>query len=248
MSVCIFTGPTLSVKDATLELSATYLPPAEAGDVYRAALTRPCAIGIVDGYFQSAPAVRHKEILWAMSEGIHVFGSASMGALRAAELAVFGMEGVGKIFESYRDNIFEDDDEVAIAHAPAEDGFRAASEAMANIRETLRAAEIASVISVNVRGALEQIAKRTFYPDRNYPRLLRDALEEGMAEAELAGFREWLPAGRVDQKRDDALNMLRHIRKRLEQDMQPKRVRYQFEHTFMWEAAVRALAPQSEQD
>src|SRR5439155_25574779 len=103
MSVYVFTGPTISAAEAARELQAMYLPPAAEGDVYRVARKRPQAIGIIDGYFQSTPPVRHKEILWAMSRGIHVFGSASMGALRAAELASFGMEGVGTIFEFYRD-------------------------------------------------------------------------------------------------------------------------------------------------
>ena len=60
--------------------------PSAQGDVYRVAQERPSAIGIVDGYFEGVLSVWHKEILWAMAEGIHVFGSASMGALRAAEL------------------------------------------------------------------------------------------------------------------------------------------------------------------
>src|SRR5947207_4112834 len=147
MNVFIFTGPTISPAEASAELKAVYLPPAAEGDVYRVALHRPQAIGIIDGYFQSVPTVRHKEILWAMSRGIHVFGSASIGALRAAELAAFGMEGVGAIFESYRDGILEDDDEVAIAHGPSGVGFRAASEAMVNIRHTLRKAESIDIIS-----------------------------------------------------------------------------------------------------
>ena len=96
----IFTGPTISPAEASAELKAVYLPPASEGDVYRVALHRPQAIGIIDGYFQSVPTVRHKEILWAMSCGIHVFGCASIGALRAAELLPFGMEGVGAVFES----------------------------------------------------------------------------------------------------------------------------------------------------
>ena len=87
MSVFVFTGPTLSPEKACAELDAIYLPPVSQGDVYRAALKRPRAIGIIDGYFECVPAVWHKEILWAMTEGIHVYGSASMGALRAVELA-----------------------------------------------------------------------------------------------------------------------------------------------------------------
>ncbi len=124
MSAVIFTGPTLSAADAKRVLDADYLPPAAEGDVYRVARQGPQVIGIIDGYFERVPAVWHKEILWAMSQGIHVFGAASMGALRAAELEAFGMEGVGAIFEAFRDGALEDDDEVAVAHAGAEFDFR----------------------------------------------------------------------------------------------------------------------------
>ena len=60
-------------------------------------------IGLIDGYFDGVPAVAHKEILWALDQGIRVLGAASMGALRAAELAPFGMEGVGAIWRDYAD-------------------------------------------------------------------------------------------------------------------------------------------------
>jgi hypothetical protein len=239
MSVYIFTGPTICPAEARAELEAVYLPPAAEGDVYRAALKRPQAIGIIDGYFQSTPSVRHKEILWAMSRGIHVFGSSSIGALRAAELAVFGMEGVGTIFELYRDGVLEDDDEVAVAHGPPETGFLAASEAMINIRQTLRKAELVGTISKELGTVLENIGKDLFYPDRKYSVLLRCASEYRRWEAELARFQQWLPTGQINQKREDALGMLRVMRGRLAQGLQPKTVSYSFEHTSMWESAWR---------
>jgi hypothetical protein len=90
-------------------------------------LRQPQAIGIIDGYFHRVPAVWHKEILWAMSEGIHVFGSASMGALRASELHRYGMIGVGRVFETYRDGRLEDDDEVVVMHSPESFGYHIAS-------------------------------------------------------------------------------------------------------------------------
>lgn len=239
MSVYVFTGPTISLAEARAELEAVYLPPAAEGDVYRAALKRPQAIGIIDGYFQSTPTVRHKEILWAMSRGIHVFGSSSIGALRAAELAAFGMEGVGTVFEFYRDGILEDDDEVAVVHGPAEVGFRGGSEAMVDIRQTLRKAERLGVISLEVRTALERIGKELFYPDRSYTVILRCASERGLPKAELARLHKWLPRGRVNQKHEDAVAMLRLIRRRLDDGLRPKKVSYSFEHTSMWESAWR---------
>jgi len=238
-SVCVFTGPTISPREASVELKAVYLPPASEGDVYRVALKQPKAIGIIDGYFQSIPAVRHKEILWAMSRGIHVFGSASIGALRAAELAGFGMEGVGLVFKCYRDGILEDDDEVAIAHGPAETGFVAASEAMVNIRYTLRKAERLGVISRRFRQELETVGKKLFYPDRNYSVLLHQASDGARTKGEVARLRAWLPKGRVDQKRDDAIAMLRLIRRRSFKGFNRKKVSYSFEHTAMWEDVRR---------
>ena len=239
MSAVIFTGPTLSAVDARTVLDADYRPPAAEGDVYRAARGRPQLIGIIDGYFERVPSVWHKEILWAMSHGIHVFGAASMGALRAAELDAFGMEGIGAIFEAYRDGSLEDDDEVAMAHAGPEFGFKAVSEAMVDIRFTLGRALDEGVIGSETYAALESTAKALFYPDRNYALIVERAAGRGAAEDELRRLREWLPAGRASLKRDDALAMLHAIRARLATGLEPKRVQYAFENTSMWESAWR---------
>ncbi|WP_437941800.1 TfuA-like protein [Sorangium sp. So ce341] len=240
MRIYVFIGPTLSVEEARAELDAIYLPPVAQGDVYRASLERPAAIGIIDGYFERVPAVWHKEILFAMSQGIHVFGSASMGALRAAELAVFGMEGIGAVYEAFARSELEDDDEVAVAHGAAEDGYRALSEAMVNIRATLRAAVAAGALTDAAREALERIAKELFYTERSWPHLLKRALGEGLPKEQVESLLAFLPAGRLNQKRLDAIAMLRVMRARFETGAGPKEVRYQFQHTEAWEQARRA--------
>lgn len=239
MNVFVFAGPTLAGTEKERELDAIFLPPAEAGDVYRASLLRPQAIGIIDGYFQTRPAVRHKEILWAMSQGIHVFGSASMGALRAAELSPFGMEGVGKIFEWYRDGSIEDDDEVTIAHASEQEGYTSLSDAMVNIRQTLRFAEQSGVISACVRKQFEVIAKGLFYPNRTYSSVLSHAADSAIPQDIIESFRQWIPKGRVDQKKEDAVAMLRQIKSRISSGLKPKVVSFSFENTAMWESARR---------
>ncbi|WP_437673963.1 TfuA-like protein [Sorangium sp. So ce131] len=242
MSLIVFTGPTLSPDEAREISGAVVLPPVSQGDVIRAAAQRPTAIGIIDGYFERIPAVWHKEILWAMSEGIHVFGSASMGALRAAELADFGMEGVGWIFEAFRSGAIEDDDEVAVAHGPAEDGYRACSEAMVNIRRTLDAAVEEAVLDAETAGALVHIAKALPYFDRCYPRVLELAREQDLPEAALRALRAWLPRGKINQKRLDALAMLRAMRPFAAPDAPEKRVDYHFERTEWWERAAASAA------
>jgi hypothetical protein len=252
MRACIFAGPSLAPRDAAALTDVTLLPPARHGDVYRAvSLLRPRAIGIVDGYFQWVLSVWHKEILWALQQGVHVFGAASMGALRAAELAPFGMRGVGRIFEAYRDGVlagcgdapFEDDDEVAVVHGPPESGYVAASEAMVNVRCTLAEAERVGLIGSAVRGQLVAIAKGLFFPERSYDRVLAEGRAAGIAESALAALEAWLPTGRVNQKRADALAMIKTMHEFLATDPPPMRARFAFEHTTLWERAVAALQP-----
>jgi hypothetical protein len=239
MTICIFTGPTLPPAEAAKILDAEYLPPAAIGDVYQAAQKRPWAIGIIDGFFESTPSVWHKEVLWAMDQGIHVFGASSMGALRAAELAAFGMVGVGAIFEAYRDGVIEDDDEVAVVHGPPELGHMQISEAMVNIRATLGKATATGVLSPGTAAALIETAKALYYKHRSYSRLLADASARQLPDAELARLKAWLPTNQVNQKRLDALAMLRAIKDAHVAALPPKRPSYVFEHTILWDAVER---------
>lgn len=237
MTAYVFAGPTLNRAEVEAAGDVVCLPPAARGDVYRVALMRPRALGIIDGYFDGVPSVLHKEVLFAMAEGIHVFGAASMGALRAAELHAFGMQGVGAIFEAYCDGRFEDDDEVAVAHGPAETGYAGVSEAMANIRATLARAASKGVIGAATRDNLEAIAKAAFFQERRWPDLLDQASARGLPDAELEALRAWLPGGRIDQKRADALALLEGLRAFLASDPGPKRVDYNFEWTEPWDSA-----------
>lgn len=257
MIACVFAGPTLGPRESSAALQAVWLPPAKRGDVYRAVtLLKPSAIGIVDGYFQWVPSVQHKEILWAIRQGVHVFGAASMGALRAAELAPYGMRGVGRIFEAYRRGIlaeagtepFEDDDEVAVVHGPAESGYLAGSEAMVNIRCTLANAERAGVIAAELRSHLVALAKALFFPERSYDTLLQRAREAALPESQLAALQAWLPSGRVNQKQADALAMIEAMQSFLARDPAPAQAPFAFEYTTLWEGAFAGLEPATMHD
>jgi predicted 2-oxoglutarate/Fe(II)-dependent dioxygenase YbiX len=242
VSVYIFLGPTLPQREAREELDAIYLPPAAQGDVYRAAAARADVIGIVDGYFERVPAVWHKEILWAMVQGTHVYGGASMGAIRAAELGAFGMTGVGKVYEAFRHGVLEDDDEVAVVHGPPETGFKPLSDALVNVRLTMTAAADAGVVSRCTAVALIELAKSRFYADRTYANLLRDANAARLPSAEVAALHDWLPNGKIDCKRLDALEMLRRIRLDLCAERGPKQVSFWFEYTYHWDRCWRMAA------
>jgi hypothetical protein len=249
VSAFVFVGPTLPAAALPAIPGLVALPPVAQGDLYRAAQRRPRAIGIIDGYFEGVPAVWHKEILWAMAQGIHVFGSASMGALRAAELCDFGMQGIGQIFEAYRAGTlppyagpFEDDDEVAVIHGPPETGYVALSEAMVNIRASLAQAATAGVIQAATRDALAALVKGLFYHGRSYDRLLRLAAEAPLPAPQIAALRAWLPGRRIDQKRLDAEAMLAAMQDLLAGDVRPKQVDYELEWTEMWDDVTVAAA------
>jgi hypothetical protein len=232
MTAVIFVGPTLTSGAVSERLDAMILPPVRQGDVYRVLSENPSAIGIIDGFFEGVPSVWHKEILWALEQGIPVFGSASMGALRAAELADFGMIGVGSIFEDYRDGMLQDDDEVAVLHSPAELGFQPLSEPMVSVRATVAQAQTAGVLPPNTATELLRFAKSMHYRHRVWPDLLAPLRDlPGIAE-----FADWLPTGRVDAKAQDAVAMLERMSEHLTGTPLPPSEIARTERTLMWKA------------
>ncbi len=239
MSVCVFLGPSLPLDEARAAIDATFLPPAKRGDIMAALdAHRPRAIGLVDGYFEQAPSVWHKEILHALDRGVPVFGAASIGALRAAELAQFGMTGVGRIYQAYVagrfdpfDDPFEDDGEVAVAHGPAELGWTG-TVALVDVRATLAAAREAGEVDDDGMRAALAVAKGVFYKDRTWARMARD-LPPALAA--------WLPDNRVSQKRLDALELLARIGEPADA---PRRT-FRFERTALWDAAFGETASEA---
>lgn len=227
----IFAGPTLQPGEVDLGIETLWLPPVSQGDVFGLVRFAPRAIAIVDGYFERVPAVWHKEILWAMSNGIHVFGAASMGALRAAELHNFGMVGVGKIFEDFHNGTLTDDDEVAILHGPAEAGYPQLSEAMVDIRATLAAAHTLGILDDAAHDDLIGLIKNEFYPDRNYPRLLELAAGQPRLAGAVPELAEFLEHGKVRQKHADAVLLLKTIAELWPTLAEPKGVAYFFQAT-----------------
>jgi hypothetical protein len=233
--VVVFLGPTLAHDEARAVLDAQYLPPAGHGDVLRAALGRPRAIALVDGIFEQTAAVWHKEILFALSEGVHVYGAASMGALRAAELDGFGMRGIGEVYRAYVEGALEDDDEVAVAHADGEHAFRPLSDSMVDVRATLDAAVSSGVVGGPAAVAIAARVKATFYPRRR----LVAALDRDDEEHER--LRAWLRRGWVRRKRLDALELLRVVGDELAAGLPPFGPGWTLQRTRYWEDARRSV-------
>ncbi len=194
----IFLGPTLDQTIARLILEAEYLPPVKRGDLARLN-SEISTVGIVDGEFFQSLAVSPKEVLALLDRGIAVYGSSSMGALRAVETHLYGMQGIGKIFEWYRDGIIDADDEVALTYNPVT--CKASSEPLVNIRFFLRKAVSEGVIGPSKADEIVETLKQVYFPLRSYHLVTQLCPElEGCPQ-------KW----NLDQKRDDALLLLRTI-------------------------------------
>src|SRR3954463_6982174 len=181
MRAVIFAGPSIPPSVRPNVPAVKWRPPVQQGDLYRAALERPAIIGVVDGYFELVPTVWHKEILWAMAQGIHVYGAASIGALRAAELADFGMKGTGHIYRQFHAGQLTDDDAVAVLHGPAEIDYLQVTDAMVNVRATINRALQLGIVEPAFAARLVSIGKSLFYKDRTYEAILNAATEQGLA-------------------------------------------------------------------
>lgn len=207
MSVLIFVGPTLASAEVLQRCpGATLAPPIAVGEMYALALQRrrPARVLLLDGYFERMAAVWHKEILFALQRGITVYGAASMGALRAAELAPMGMIGVGAIYRDFASGRLNDNDEVAVAHLPQSHGYAAMSEALVNIRATVELAIAQRVISARGGAAIVSAAQQLHYRDRTWAALLGNAPRK---------FATWVAQHAVNRKADDARLALAAVRR-----------------------------------
>jgi hypothetical protein len=201
MKTCLFVGPTLHRE--TIPPDVKRFGPAAMGSVFRAVEAGYRRIGIVDGYFGNAPSVWHKEILFALSMGVEVTGAASMGALRAAELHPFGMAGIGRIFRLFRSGLWADDDEVAIVHASEYLAFCPLSEAMVNIRFTLRRLRRLGVLDRATEHALVRRLKALHFSRRTADELKRLA-SHTLGDVHAARLAEAFAREYVDAKMIDA--------------------------------------------
>jgi hypothetical protein len=205
MSACtVFVGPTLPrARVAELLPEARIRPPVRHGDLLRLDAGRGDTVLIIDGLFLQTASVRHREILYLLDHGVTVAGSSSMGALRAAELWQYGMRGYGEVFRLYRDGEIDGDDEVAIVHGTAEDGYRAYSDPAVSIRVALRDATAAGVLDPGEAEQLLADVIATPFRSRSFR-----ALERRMPAATARRFLAWRSAHDTDVKAADARVLL----------------------------------------
>ena len=239
MTVVVFVGPTLDLETArTILPDAEFLPPAGQSDLISAARQQDVhAIALIDGYFRQQLAVWHKEILLALDEGVHVYGSSSMGALRAAELAPYGMVGVGQVYDWYVSGVVDRDDEVAIIHGDEDSGYKNLSVALVNMRATLGDAVVAGVIDGDAHERLLRVAGDIDYPRRTYDRLAEHAITAGLDEEIVKRFAAFASTNGRDVKREDAVALLDRLAAEAD-GLDPVQLDYEVEQPHVVQAMV----------
>ena len=202
----VYLGPSLDIETAmSLLPEAHFYPPIQCGDIIRLLRLEPKKIIIIDGLYEIVPAVWHKEILLAMELGVEVWGAASMGAMRAAELYHYGMNGLGQIFQDFKKGLLTDDDEVAVLHRGKEEHYAPVNEAMVNIRATCEFALSEGLLLAAEKNNLIAHCKAQFYPYRSLHQAIKHfALEN-------TPFATWFQTnGIIDIKKKDAIAVLEH--------------------------------------
>ena len=158
------------ILDSTEDIEVIYKRPIQRGDLSLALKEHPDIIGIIDGVFHQNSAVGHKEILNVIKSGVKVFGASSMGALRASELDTLGMTGIGYVYNQYASGEVESDDDVAVMLDS--ETLEALSEPLINMKYVFENAVRENIITENEKDDLLSVAKKTYYPKRNYAQTL----------------------------------------------------------------------------
>jgi hypothetical protein len=216
----VYLGPTLQASKAKHYLwQAHYHPPIQCGDLIRLLRLNPKRILIIDGVYENVPAIWHKEIMLAMEHKVSVYGAASMGALRAAELYAFGMVGIGEIFQFFKNKTLGDDDEVAVLHQGMESQYQSLNETMVNIRATSEQAYSANILTTKEKNNIIAYCKSQFYPYRSVEKAARE-----LNIKNLQPFCRWVREhGQVDVKEKDAINALTYVQSLISADQEEKK-------------------------
>ena len=207
----IFLGPSLSTEKAKKILDADYRKPAKKGDFLQLVFKETKYVGLIDGFFlQDYPPTPIEIYNLLRKKGTKVYGSSSLGALRAVELSKYGMIGVGKIFNLFRKGILDADDEVAVTFT----GYsNYKSEALIDIRYNLFLAQKMGIIDIETKKVILRISKQTYFPYRTYSDIL-DKCKHKYPEinSQIEKFSEHIQTNRKSLKENDAVLLLKRIK------------------------------------
>ncbi len=163
----------LSLGAATLK---KLLPRAEiSGPIQRGDLAQDLfhynVVLIIDGKFHHNLAVSCDEIRDALACGLKIYGSSSMGALRASELSDFGMIGYGKIYEHIKATPYFRDDILGQVFVERNESVEAVIAPFIDYYFNLRCLAAAKKINKYELETLTEAALALYYAERDWTKL-----------------------------------------------------------------------------
>ena len=210
--IIVYTGLSIpfdeakEILDSTDNVEVIYKRPIQRGDLGQALKQHPDIIGIIDGVFHQNSAVGHKEILNVIKNGVKVYGASSMEALRASELDTLGMTGVGYVYTQYATGEVDSDDDVAVMLDS--ESLESLSVPLINMKYVFTSAVSENIITEEEKDELLKVAKKTYYPQRNYGQTLSESDLDNDKKSELIDFIRTSP----DIKKEDAKELLETIK------------------------------------
>ncbi len=112
---------------------------------------------------------------------------------------------------------------------------------MVSIRATVDKAAEAGVLTDELQSVLVGTAKAAPYRDRTWDTIVKAAEDSGVGVQQLKEFQNWLAAGRVDAKREDAVAMLKAMASAIEAGEPARPVTYEFEWTDVWNSLTERV-------
>lgn len=210
----VYLGPTLRKEEALKILDADYRDPAKKGDFLMLSQDsdEKKYVGFIDGVFlHDYPPPPIEVYHLATRKNIELLGASSLGALRAVELEKFGMKGIGKIFQLYKNGIIDADDEVAVTFVRGSNILQ--SEAMIDIRFNLFLAYKKGIITNDTKKRFVKIAKGIYFPFRNYEDIINLTQQQYPSiHDELENFRAHILQNRDSLKARDAVKLLNYLK------------------------------------
>jgi TfuA protein len=219
----IFIGPSLSLQKARKIFDADYRGPAKKGDLLVLSASSLISlknqsntinfVGLIDGLFlQDYPPTPIEVFQLLSNKNFRVVGGASIGALRAVELEKFGMVGIGKVFELFKNGATNADDEVAVTFHLG-DGASIQSEAMIDIRFNLFIAYKKNIITKRTKHIIAKTAKSIYFPYRNYSNVIEETRTKfPELSRELDSFSSYINHHRLSLKEIDAIKVIKYIK------------------------------------
>lgn len=207
----VFLGPSLKLEKAKNIINADFRPPAKKGDFIKLSLFADNRkVVLIDGVFlQDYPPTPIEVFQVIRKTNFKVYGASSIGALRAVELEKFGMEGIGKIFEFYKKDIINSDDEIAVTF---DSDYNLLSEAMIDIRYNIFLAWKRQIIDKETKQIMVKLAKSIYFPFRSYDNIIEKSLDMySLHKKSILNFKDYISNNRISLKELDALRALTFI-------------------------------------